>query len=506
MSDSINLILALILLLLNAFFVAAEFSLVTIRGSRLEELTRKGHKRADLVRNAVANMDRYLSTVQLGITVTSLGIGWLGEPAFAHMIKTAFPGLSANLSTSLSYGITFGVAFALITSLHITLGELLPKMIAIAKPESVAFWTIRPLILFYYIAFVPMWVLNSVVKFLLKILRIEPDHRAHLHSNEEIKILLDRNEEAGELSLGRLMMFENLFDFGQATIREVLTPADRIVYLSFARSWEENLAIIRTRKFSKYPLCREGLESVVGYVHIKDIVLLTLDKFTQSADLAQIQRNVRFFKESDRLEMVLNEFQKNTYNMVLVENESGTVSGLLTVEDVLEEIVGEIRDEFEAKPAFLLSRYFVRGACEFNLNESDPYKAMRLLLERLHKKRPVFNLEDTWLALQGREMALTTAVGHEAAFPHARLTSIKEPLVVFGRSSNGVDFPSPDKKKVKLIFLILTPTGESNYQLRILSQLSRLLTNETLHDKLCNAKNSDELAEILATFQERVPV
>ena len=262
-----------LLIAVNAFFAMAEYALVRIRPSRVEALARAGRRLAPLIRFATEHLDGYLSAVQLAITMTSLGLGWIAEPGVATLVGKVLPLLPISLSVAVSASISFTLAFVLITCLHITFGELLPKLLAIRSPERAVTITIVPLTAMYYVAYLPMLLLHRTASLVARWLSPHRPAADEAHSEEEIRILLEQREEAGKLSLGRLVMFENLFDFGRTTVREVMTPRGSIAYLSAARSWEENLIVLLQRRASRYPVCRDDLDSVVGYVHVKDLAL-----------------------------------------------------------------------------------------------------------------------------------------------------------------------------------------------------------------------------------------
>jgi CBS domain containing-hemolysin-like protein/mannitol/fructose-specific phosphotransferase system IIA component (Ntr-type) len=499
------LLIAFLLVLVNAFFAMAEYSLVRIRASRLEELIREGRRAARLIRYAVERIDGYLSAVQLGITMTSLGLGWVGEPALGRLIQRLIPALAERVAAGLALSLSFTLAFLLITALHILFGELVPKLTAISNPERAAAFTIYPMTGFYFLSFLPIQLLRRAANGVLRLFGARGVTASQLHSEDEIKILLEQREEEGELSLRRLLMFENLFDFGRARVREVMTPRGSIAYLSCARRWEENLMVMMQRKASRYPVCREDLDTVAGYVHVKDLAFEYMSG-EKEPDLLAVRRPLLYFREDTPLEEAVRRLQYNRISLAVVLNQRKKVAGLISLEDLLEEIVGEIRDEFENAPQVRLSRAFVSEAVDLNVCALDRFELLRQAVGRLHATRPIFDYGDALEQVYQRERGLSSALGHEAAFPHARIQSLAEPLFTFLRCPDGVELGAPDGKPVRLGFLILTPFTEPTAQLQLLSQLARLVLNTPLKQRLLEAENTAEVAEVIGAFESTIPL
>jgi CBS domain containing-hemolysin-like protein/mannitol/fructose-specific phosphotransferase system IIA component (Ntr-type) len=503
--DLIYVGIAILLIAINAFFAMAEYSRVRIRESRLEELARKGKRLAPLIRFALDHLDGYMSTVQLGITMTSLGLGWVGEPAVARLIHRLFPLLDRSSTTGIATSLSFLAAFLLITGLHILFGELVPKLMAVRNPERYAGFTILPMTGFYYLAFVPMQALRRAANGVLKLFGIKGSASEEVHSEDEIKILLEAREEEGGLSLQRLLMFENLFDFGHTVVREVMTPRGSIAYLSCARRWEENLTVMMQYKRSRYPVCEDEIDSVRGYVHIKDLAFeyMTGEK---EPDLLELARPILSLQGGTTLEECLRRFQAKRVSLAVVLDKRKKVTGLISMEDVVEEIVGEIRDEFERPPRAALAPAFVAEACDLNVEAQDRFELLRAAVRRLHAARPVFKLEDALEQVYQREKGLSSALGYETAFPHARIQSLTAPLFTFLRCMDGVDFRAPDGRPVRMAFLILTPYYEPLAQLALLSKLAKLVVNTPLRERLLEAVNVEEVREVITAFEDTIPL
>ncbi len=503
--DFIYLFAAVVLIMLNGFLAMAEYSLVRLRSSRLEELVRIGGRSARLISYASKHIDGYISSLQLGITMTSLGLGWVGEPAVARFIHRLIPHITGRALSDASYSVSLVLAFLIITGTHILFGELVPKLIAISSPERGSKLTIYPITALYYLSYVPMQLLRRTANGVLRIFGVRTKEIETIHSEEEIKILLGEREEEGELSLRRLLMFENLFDLGRSRAREVMTPRGSIAYLSRARQWEENLTVMMQRQASRYPVCRKDLDTYEGYIHVKDLAFECMTGVA-GPDLSALKRPLLFFQEDTPLEECLRQLQFNRISLALVLDKRKKVAGLLSLEDLLEEIVGEIRDEFERIPEISLAKTFVPEATLLDEHADDRSTLLQRAVDALHAARPVFDAKDAFNQVYERERGLSSALGRETMFPHARLRSLAVPLFSFLKLKEGLDLKAPDTKPVRMVFLILTPYSEPAFQLRFLSQLARITTNESLRERLLEARDRHEIEEVIHAFEATVPL
>jgi len=342
------LLLAALLVFLNAFFVAAEFAIVKVRSTRVQELVREGVRGSVAAQNAIQNLDAYLSATQLGITLASLGLGWIGEPAFASLAAPVL-GAIGIWSESVVHSVALTIAFALITFLHIVLGELAPKSLAIRRPEEVSLLVSPPLRLFYRIFYPALWFLNASSSLFLRMLFIAPASESELaHSEEELRLLLTESHRIGTLSASKRELLENVFDYTRRSAKHIMVPRADIVYLSLQRPLSENLDVIRQSQHTRYPLCSEDIDHVVGMIHAKDL-FRPVEGFRDITDLSNLKRDILFVPESRPLELLQRDFQQRRVHMAIVVDEYGGTSGLVTLEDILEEIVGEIQDEFDTE-------------------------------------------------------------------------------------------------------------------------------------------------------------
>jgi CBS domain containing-hemolysin-like protein len=342
----VGLAAVVVLVLANAFFVAAEFSLVGARRTRLDEMARAGDGKARLARRAVQSLDRYISATQLGITLTSLGLGWIGEPALAGLIRNAFSWLPAVLATIATHAVASVIAFAIITVLHIILGELVPKAVALVYPEVVATWLVVPLTGFAWVMAWPIAALKSSANALLKLMSISPPgSQERLHSPDEIRILVEQSEEGGSLLKQDARLLEGVFEFSEKTAQEVMTPRTQMIALDADLSVEAAADEVAVARRSRYPVYTESLDEIVGVVHAKDI--LTALRSRPGQTVRSIMRPPLFVPGTREVEDVLADMKRLKTHLAVVLDEYGGTAGLVTMEDLLEEIVGPIYDEYD---------------------------------------------------------------------------------------------------------------------------------------------------------------
>jgi CBS domain containing-hemolysin-like protein len=342
---SLNLLLVLILVGINGFFVAAEFALVKIRRTRLQELLNQGNNRAKHAMEVTDKLDTYLSASQLGITLASLGIGYIGEPAIAKLIfEPLLLALGLGADSSLSHVLSFLFTFATITFLHITLGEQAPKNFAIQRAEGTALWISGILILFTRIFKPFIWVLNAASNGLLRMIGVEPANEHEAHTEEEIRIMLGQSAKSGHIDNDELKLFDNIFEFSERVAREIMVPRTDMECLYADLAIEENLQIIYETKHTRYPVADKDKDRIIGFVHITDILTAPKEKLTS---LQPFLRPVLTVHESMELNRVLQLMQKRHSQLAIVLDEYGGTAGLLTTEGILEEIVGDMQDEFD---------------------------------------------------------------------------------------------------------------------------------------------------------------
>lgn len=361
--DSWLLLLAFLLVLANGFFVAAEFAIVKVRSTQLTELADEGSARAKMARRLIRHLDAYLSATQLGITLASLALGWVGEPAFEHILAPLverFGGASEVAARSISA--TF--AFVVISVLHIVLGELAPKSVAIQKPVGTSLWIAYPLHWFYVLTYPAIVLLNGTSRAVLKLVGIHPasEHET-AHSPEELRLILASSEKAGILSEENREIIEGVFQFSKRTARQIMVPRTDVVVLSVTRTIEENLETIRTTRHTRYPLCEVSLDHTIGLIHVKDLLLAQLRGPGRS--LLELKREILFVPENSTVESLLSQFIESKTHMAVILDEYGGASGIVSLENITEELFGQIQDEFDRERPEIEplgnGRYRVRG-------------------------------------------------------------------------------------------------------------------------------------------------
>jgi CBS domain containing-hemolysin-like protein len=351
LSPGWGMFLGILLVALNGFFVAAEFALVKVRPTQLEPLVDAGNRRAKLARHMLRHLDAYLSATQLGITLASLALGWIGEPAFAwiiHPLLTPFVGNNPPLLHSISVTMSFLV----ITILHIVLGEQAPKTIAIRKAESAALLVAFPLYAFYKVTYPVIWLLNQASNRLLKLIGIPPAAEGELvHDEEELRLLLSSSKDS-QLSTQKRELLDNIFELSHRMARQIMLPRQDVIYLSTERPLAENLRLARRSGHTRFPLCEGDLDHVIGLIHIKDI----FHRERPLNALTEVAREIAFVPETLELDRLLKRMRTERFHLAAVIDEYGGVSGIVTLEDVIEEIVGSIQDEFDVERPELVEK------------------------------------------------------------------------------------------------------------------------------------------------------
>lgn len=331
----------------NALFVAAEFSLVSARRTRLEEMSNAGNRKARLALRAIQSIDRTISTSQLGITLTSLGLGWVGEPAIASLLQDLFGGIPVPVRQVTVHGVAVALAFTLITVLHIVLGELVPKSLALTNPERISTYLVVPLTAFSWIMAWPVRLLKALSNGILRLFRISPaTTRERVHSVEEIRMLVEQSEEHGNLPEENARMLEGVFEFSEKTAEEVMTPRTEIVALQADATVEAGADLAAESKKSRYPVYQESLDEITGIVHTKDLLVAVRQR--PGALVKEFMRAPLFVPGTKEVEDVLVDMKRQKTHMAVVLDEYGGTAGVVTMEDLLEEIVGPIVDEFDA--------------------------------------------------------------------------------------------------------------------------------------------------------------
>jgi CBS domain containing-hemolysin-like protein len=342
----LNLLLIAILIGLTAFFVAVEFAMVRLRPSRVDQLVSEGRKNAFAVKKVVTNLDGYLSACQLGITITSLGLGWLGEPTVESILHPVFEKM--HLSQGLNDFISFVVAFVMITYLHVVVGELAPKTIAIRKTETIALLTAHPIIIFDKVMRPFIWSLNGSANQLVRMLGIKPaSEHEEAHSEEELQIIINESYESGKINKNEFGYVNRIFAFDNMLAKDILVPRTDMVCLFTEKSQQENMDIITTEQYTRFPVAQENKDNIIGIINTKQFFLAY--NSNPDIEIATLIQPVMSVPETTSIDALLKKMQRESTHIAILVDEYGGTSGMVTIEDILEQIVGEIRDEFDSE-------------------------------------------------------------------------------------------------------------------------------------------------------------
>ncbi|WP_425061279.1 hemolysin family protein [Sporomusa carbonis] len=355
---------AILLVLLNGFFVVAEFSLVKIRKTRLEELAQQGNSRAKLALKVVTSFDTYLGATQLGITLASLALGWLGEPAISSLLEPVLfsyvPASPWVLTT-----ISIALGFIVITFLHIVLGELVPKSMAIQQAETMALVCVWPLYIFHKLGYPVILLFNRTARAILGMMGIKAANEADLtHSEEELRMIVSASHRGGVLNQMESELIDNVFDFADRLAREIMVPRQDMVCLFADDPFEENMRVVRETGHTRYPLCLEDKDHIIGMVHIRDLMDFDMCP-TDEKDLTSIVREILVVPEGMSVAHLLQVMRRKRTHLAVVADEYGGTAGLVALEDVLEEIVGDIQDEHDVVDEIEIQR-LPDGSYEFD--------------------------------------------------------------------------------------------------------------------------------------------
>ena len=344
--DTFNLILVILLIALTAFFVASEFSIIRVRSSRIDQLIEEGNKNAMAAKKVISNLDEYLSATQLGITIAALGLGWLGEPTVLHLIKPWFNLL--HIPAQVAEILSFVIAFSLITFLNVVVGELAPKTVAIQKAEQVTLLLAKPLLFFHKIAFPFIWLLNHSARAVVKMLGFKQTNENEAHSEEELRFILSDSYENGEINQSEFKYVSNIFEFDDRLAKEIMVPRTEILSISKDETLEDFVNMAKQERYTRYPVVEGDKDHVIGLINLKEVFADLIKKQNKRFNkIETYTRPIIRVMENIPIHDLLLKMQKERIHMAILMDEYGGTAGLVTVEDILEEIVGEIRDEFD---------------------------------------------------------------------------------------------------------------------------------------------------------------
>ncbi|MEK3789313.1 MULTISPECIES: hemolysin family protein [Paenibacillus] len=344
MDIGVSLFLFALLIILSGFFVATEFAIIKVRSSRVDQLVVEGRKNALALQRVVSNLDGYLSACQLGITITALGLGWLGEPTVVKLLEPLF--LSLHINDELGHVLAFVISFILVTYLHVVIGELAPKTLAIRKAESVSLLTSQPIIWFNRIMYPFIWLLNGSANRLVRLFGLQPaSEHEEAHSQEEIQIILSESVESGKINNTEYGYVNRIFAFDETVAKEIMVPRTDMVVLYTTRSLQENMQTIQEEQYTRFPVATDSKDQIIGMINTKQLFLE--HNKNPEVDFNSLIQPILTVPEVIPVNDLLKRMQKQQVHIALLVDEYGGTSGLITIEDIIEEIVGEIRDEFD---------------------------------------------------------------------------------------------------------------------------------------------------------------
>ncbi|UOQ65436.1 hemolysin family protein [Hymenobacter volaticus] len=342
---ALNIFLTVLLVLLNGFFVAAEFAFVKVRPSQIDIKAQGGNRLAKLVQSMLHDLNYYLSATQLGITVASLALGWVGESVVAEVVLAIIDQLGVTLSPATVHKIAIATSFTLITIMHIVLGEQAPKVLAIQKPENTSIAIAAPLWAFAKITLPLIWLLDKLSNLVLRMFGVGSVHESEVHTTEELRILLDQSKQSGEIQESEHELLENVFEFNDRMVKQIMVPRTKLSAIDVHTPQDGILETVYNEGFSRIPVYEGNIDNIVGILYVKD--LLQIIRRNEPIVLAKIMRPPYFVPETKKINRLLRQFQRKHTHMAIVSDEFGGVSGIVTIEDIMEELVGEIQDEYD---------------------------------------------------------------------------------------------------------------------------------------------------------------
>ena len=501
---ALYLVIAFLLIFLNAFFVLAEFASVKVRPTQVEALASAGNRRAKTLEKIQAHVDEYLSVCQVGITLASIGLGFVGEPTFASLILpiVRWVGIAGIASTITAHSIAVAVAYLIVSFLHIVIGELVPKSVAIRRTEKAALFTALPLVIFRYVFIAPIWLLNGTVNTILRLFRLPPVKGHGAHSEEEIRIILDQSQSSGMLSFRRLLHIENVLDMGTLNVRNAMRAKRLVRCLFLGKPRSENEKLIAENRFSRYPCIGEDPERPLGYVHIKDLYLAErAGKPTD--DLRPYVRPCLHFKEQDPLEHRLSEMQRKAAHMALVFAEDGRWTGIITLEDAIEEVIGTVEEEYPTEPPVRLSDLLTAEHTLLDVEGDSILSATRRALQQVNVADLPVSRDTIMNSITERERLGSSYVGRRLAIPHARLARLVSPMVIVARLKTPIPAPVPGED-INLLFILLTPADTPRIHQILLSHIAGIFESDFLEGRLEDAATAADLHSVILTAEQVV--
>ena len=436
MGNFINLIIVFLLVFLNGFFVAAEFAIVKIRPSKIETLVLSGKNNAGYVKKIAEDLNSYLSACQFGITLSSLGLGWIGEPTIVKILDPLFNYF--RMEDVVKHTVSFIIGFSIITAVHIILGDLVPKSLAIINAEKVAMLTARPLLFFYKVSYPVIWLFDKSTNLILKIFGVKDSH-AHeeVHTNDEILLLLQESYNHGFLNKESLTLMDNVFDFSEKNVTSVMIPRTEMACISKNDDFNEIVKFMLEGKYTRYPVYTENKDNIIGFIHIRDICKQEI--LNQEKNLDEIIREIIFVPVTMPVSSLFKKFQMENSQIAIAIDEYGGTAGMITFEDILEELVGDIQDEFDLNDDSEIKKF---SEYSYSVNGKIPIDRINKLLN--------INIEtnvETIGGLFSSEYGLLPEIGQKISHDGYKFTVTKSD----GRRALRVKIDLLNEKEQKII-------------------------------------------------------
>lgn len=481
-------------LALNAFFALAEFAAVKIRPTRVQQLYDLGEPNAAALAHVKGRIDEYLSVCQVGVTLSSIGLGFLGEPALAYTIQRAVVGW-IEVTPVMAHAIAIGITYLLVSYVSIVIAELVPKTIALRSPERTALLCARPLRFCYGLFYVPLVVLDRSAGAVLRLLGLRETAEDEQLSEEELRLTIAESQKAGELSFRQLLTIENVLLSSRLTVADAMKLRSGARVLSTSVPWEDNLRTLLESRFSRFPLLDPSQRLPIGVVHVKDIFYTRRAELTGD-ELRRIARPCAIIRETQPLQDVLAELQKRRVHWALVVSANDTWTGFITLEDLIEEFMGAVEDEFEVEPPTHLADALTPGRVVLGLEADSIEMAIAIALGSVPPGELPFPPRKIATAVCSREADMSTYLGRGVSVPHARLDGLDKPLLVFARSNRGIPTPSRSDR-THLMFILVTSPANPRVQARLLSRIGGLLDNESVEGRLREAETREEIVDAI---------
>ncbi|MCS7037116.1 MAG: hemolysin family protein [Saprospiraceae bacterium] len=397
-----DLLLTAFLVFLNGFFVAAEFAIVKVRASQIQ--MRAGSSAvARIAESVVGHLDSYLAATQLGITLASLGLGWIGEPVVGAIILNMMTWLGIAPDPGVAHRIALPVAFASITVLHIVFGELAPKSMAIRYPTRTTLWVALPLKFFYYLFRPFIWLLNGLANLILRVMGIRLVGHSEAHSEEELKLIISESAESGAIQASERELIHNVFAFDERLVKHIMTPRTQVVGMRIETPLSEAVSFALREGYSRYPVFEDTLDRILGFVHTKDLLVAQVEQSNKT--LSELMRPVLYTHPNKKIVQLLRQFQRDRLQLAVVTNEFGGTAGIVTMEDILEELVGEIQDEYDQEQPPVV-----------NIGEGVWRILAQTNLERINEHLPMpFPLDDDYDTLAGLLLKVLDGIPEEGS-------------------------------------------------------------------------------------------